>query len=154
MPGSGFPIQETQIGGIAYLYGILNDGTPISMTGVAGFELDSDEVTFTWDEKNNKDTQGNTQNIVQTNFRSERSIKFSPSGATRAAAAAVPDAVIALANLVVAHHKIAAFNGTWRIKPGTKIGLKMDDNSSMDLQAEKYANAAQNSALTGAAIVG
>jgi hypothetical protein len=154
MPGSGFPIQEQQIGAIAYLEGILNDGTAISMTGIANFELDSDDLTLNWNEKENKDTQGNVQNIVQKNFRYERAIKFSPSGSTRAAAAAVVDAVFTLVSLTVAHHKVAAFNGAWRVKPGIKASLKMDDNASIDIQAEKYVNAAQNSALNSTPIVG
>jgi len=154
MPGAFSPIVETQIGAIAYLYGITNDGTAISMTGVASFELDSDDVTLTWTEKENKDTTGNVQNLIQTNFKYERAIKFSPSGATRAAAAAVADAVVTLQNLVVAHYKVATFNGTYRIKPGTKINLKMDDNASIDIQCEKYVNSSQNAALTGAPITG
>jgi hypothetical protein len=154
MPGTGFPIQETQVGAVAYLFGITNNGTPISWTGVASFETDSDDLTHTWKEKENTDTTGNVQNIVQSNFKYERTIKFSPSGATRAAAAAVADAVVALANLVVANHAVTTFNGTWRIKPGLKINLKMDDDASIDLPCEKYVNATQNTALTGAPIAG
>ena len=56
--------------------------------------------------------------------------------------------------LVVANYKVAAFNGTWRIKPGTKINLKMGDDASIDISAEKYANASQNTALTGTPIAG
>jgi hypothetical protein len=154
MPGSFDPIAETQIGAVAYLFGITNDGTAIAMTGVASFELDSDDVTLTWSESENKDTTGNTQNITQRNFKYERSVKFAPSGATRTAAAAVADAVVTLQNLVVSHYKVAAFNGTWRIKPGTKINLKMDDSASIDISCEKFVNASQNSALTGAPISG
>lgn len=155
MPGpSPLNISETQIGAIAYLYGITNDGTAIAITGAASFELDSDDVALTWDEKANKDTTGNVQNFVQTNFKYERTIKITPSGATRTQAAAVSDAVLALGTLVVTHYKVAAFNGSWRVKPGTKISLKMDDNASIDISAEKYVNASQNAALTGAAITG
>ena len=85
-------------------------------------------------------------------------MKFNPSGTSRAQAAAIADSgaggVLALQNLVVANYKVAAFNGTWRIKPGTKVNLKMDDNASIDISVEKYLNASQNTALTGAPIVG
>ena len=159
MPGpSPLNIAETQVGAIAYLFGITNSGTQIAITGLASFEFDSDELTLTWDEKPNKDTTGNTQNFTQTNFRYERSLKICPSGATRAAAAAVADAggsgVLNLAVLVVANYKVNAFNGSWRIRPGTKINLKMDDNATIDINSEKYLNSAQNAALTSAAIVG
>lgn len=154
MPGAFSPVGETQVGAIAYLFGVLNNGTPIAMTGIPSFELDSDEVTLTWDEKKNKDTSGYTQNITQTDFRYERSIKFNPSGATRAAAASNADAVFALGVLVVANFKDVAFNGTYRIMPGTKLSLKAGENADMNIACEKYVNASQNAALTGAAIVG
>jgi hypothetical protein len=154
MPGANFPIAEVQIGAVAYLFGIANDGTAISITGIASFETESDDVTSTWTEKENADTKGSVQNITQFNFKYERAIKFKPSGATRAAAHAVADAVVTLQNLVVADYKLATFNGTWRIKPGTKINLKMGDDAVIDINAEKYVNANQNTALTGAPIAG
>ena len=132
----------------------MNNGTAISITGLASFETDSDEVTYTWTEKENPDTTGHVQNITQYNFKYERSIKFKPSGATRTAAAAVADAVVTLIVLVVANYKVAAFNGTWRIKPGTKINLKQADDATIDISAEKFANAQQNTALTGTPIAG
>lgn len=154
MPGTFSPIPEQQIGAIAYLYGITNNGTAISMTGLASFELDSDDLSLTWKEKEKTDTTGNTQNITAVNFKYERSVKFNPSGATRAAAAAVCDAALTLTSLVVANYKVAAFNGVWRIKPGTKISLKADDDAAIDISCEKYVNANQNAALTGTPIVG
>lgn len=154
MPGSYDPIPEVQIGAVAYLVGITNSGTPITITGLVSFETESDDVNYTWTEKENPDTTGNVQNITQYNFKYERSLKFKPSGTTRAAAAAVADAVVTLIVLVVANYKVATFNGTWRIKPGTKISLKMADDASIDISAEKYANVSQNTALTGTPIQG
>ena len=157
MPGpSPLNISETQIGAVAYLYGITNSGTTITIAGLDSFEFDSDELTVTWDEKANKDTTGNVQNFTQTNFRYERSLKIFPSGATRAAAATVAGeaASVTLTSVVIANYKVAAFNGTWRVKSGTKINLKMDDNASIDFSMERYVNAAQNAALTGGAITG
>ena len=165
MPGSYDPIAETQIGAVAYLFGITNNGTPISITGLASFETQSDDVNLTWTEKDNTDTTGNTQNITQFNFKYERSIKFKPSGVSRTAAAALADTVLAttgtgslatmtLQTLVVAGYKVNAFNGTWRIKPGVKVNLKMADDADIDISAEKYVNTSQNTALTGAPISG
>ena len=156
MPGSYDPIPEVQIGAVAYLFGITNGGTPISIQGVASFETESDDLNYTWTEKENPDTTGNVQNITQYNFKYERSIKFKPSGATRAAAAAVADAVLQITFnvLVVAGYKVASFNGTYRIKPGTKVNLKMADDASIDISCEKYVNVSQNAALTGAPIAG
>ena len=154
MPGAINPIQEVQIGAVAYVYGITTSGAAITMTGVVSFELDSDEITQTWTEKENKDTTGNVQNFTQSNFKKERNIDFWPSGTTRANAAAVIGQVLVLQNMVVANYAIAAFNGTWRIKPGTKIQLKMEDNAKITIPAELYNNAAQNAQLTGAPING
>ena len=155
MPGpSPLNISEQQIGAVAYLYGITNNGTTVTIAGLDSFEFDSDELTLTWDEKANKDTTGNIQNFTQTNFRYERSLKIYPSGATRAAAATVCGEAITLFSVVIANYKVAAFNGTWRVRSGTKINLKMDDNASIDFSMERYTNAGQNAALTGAAIVG
>lgn len=154
MPGPFSPIPEVQVGAVAYLFGITSSGSAIALTGVTSFELESDDLTQQWTEKENKDTTGNVQNITQTNFKKERSVKFMPSGATRAAAAAVADAVLSLLVLIVANYKVSSFNGTWRIRPGTKINLKSDDNASIDLSVEKYDNASQNTALTGVPIVG
>ncbi|MEN6533318.1 MAG: hypothetical protein ABFD89_06620 [Bryobacteraceae bacterium] len=154
MPGAYAPVNEVQIGAVAYLFGIANSGTPISITGIPSFETESDDVQLTWTEKENADTKGSVQNITQFNFKLERSIKFKPSGATRAAAHAVADAVLTLQFLVVANYKVAAFNGTWRIKPGTKVNLKQGDDAAIDISAEKYTNADQQAALTGAPIQG
>ena len=162
MPGSFSPIPEVQVGAVAYLFGITNTGTPISIefgvAGVAGsaqsVELDSDDVSYTWKEKENLDTTGNVQNIVQTNFKYDRTIKLFPSGTTRAAAANVADSVLTISSLVIANYKVPSFNGNWRVKPGTKVNLKMDDNATVDISAEKYANNAQNTALTGVPIAG
>ena len=69
MPGTFSPIPEVQLGPVAYLFGINNNGAPISMTGLASFELESEDVSLNWTEKDNKDTTGNTQNITQTDFK-------------------------------------------------------------------------------------
>jgi hypothetical protein len=63
-------------------------------------------------------------------------------------------AVVTLQNLVVAGYKVTSFNGTYRIKPGVKVNLKMADDASIDISCEKYVNTAQNNALTGTPIVG
>jgi hypothetical protein len=154
MPGSYDPIPETQVGAVAYLFGITNSGTPIAMTGIVSFELDSDDLTSTWTETKNKDTTGNTQNITQREFLYDRDIKFKPSGSSRAAAAQVAGEVLSLLNLIVSGYKVPAFNNTWRIKPGTKIGLKMDAEAEISIPAEFYINPNQNVALTSAPIVG
>ena len=156
MPGTFSPIQETQIGAVAYLFGITTSGQPIAFAGIVSFELDSDDLTYTWKEKENTDTTGNVQNIIETNFKYERTIKFNPSGATRTASAAIFGQIVALSPLVlvVSNYKVPQFNGSWRIKPGTKLSLKMDDNASIDLSCEQYINSSQNTALTGVPISG
>ena len=157
MPGPINPIAEVQLGAVAYVFGITNNGTGITISGLASFELDSDDLTLTWKEKENTDTTGNVQNITQTNFKYERTIKFSPSGTTRANAAAVAEYAISdnngvfvslqMVSITVANYKIGAFNGLWRVKPGTKVNLKMDDNCTVDLACERYANVTQNTNL-------
>ena len=149
-----FPITETQIGAVAYLYGVANSGSPFSFSGAVTFEIDSADLTSTWKEKENTDTTGNVQNIIQTNFKYEQSVKFHPTAATRTLAASYADTAVTAISLTIANHKVAAFNGTWRVKAGTKINLKMDDTASMDLSLERYLNSGQNTALTGTPISG
>lgn len=154
MPASYAPIPETQIGGVAYLFGILNNGSQIAITGIAGMELDSDDLTATWEEKQNTDTTGFVQNICEYNQKIDRTIKFMPSGSNRANAHAVADATMVLLTLVVSGFKVNTANGTWRVKPGTKLSLKMAENATIDIPCEKYINTSQNAALTGAPISG
>jgi hypothetical protein len=154
MPGSFSPIAEVQTGAVAYLFGILNNGTPYAITGISSFELESDEVKLNWEQKRNKDTTGNTQNITEYEFQFERTTKFNPSGATRAAAHAVGDAVFTLQLLVCTNFKNTTLNGTWRIKPGITLSLKAGDNATVDIMSERWVSAPQNAALTGTPIVG
>ena len=157
MPGAFSPIPEVQLGAEALIFGITTNGTPISITGLAEFELDSDDLTLTWDEKEFKDTTGNDTNITQKNFRYERSIKLLPSGSSRTNAVAVAEYSIAdnggvyvplqMTSIYVANYKIAAFNGEWIVRPGTKVSLKMDDWCSIDVSCKRYANAGQNADL-------
>ena len=171
MPYSNPIVTETQIGAVAYLFGVTNSGSPITMIGSATIlgELESDDLTLTWKEKENTDTSGNVQNIIQTNFKYERAIKFVPSAATRSLAAQLAESVIGatsdnggagaggailLTHITVANYAVGAFNGTWRVKPGTKLNLKMDDNASIDLNCERYVNNQQNTYLTNPPITG
>jgi hypothetical protein len=155
MPGpSPLNIVEQQIGATCYLYGIGNDGNTVTIGPLDQFEFDSDDLTSTWKEKENADTTGNVQNIVQTNFKYERSLKLFISGPTRAAAVLVVGEILTALKLTIAHYKVPAFNGVWRVKPGTKINLKMDDNATAEIPIEQYLNAGQNTALTSAPIVG
>ncbi len=144
------------------MFGITNNNTQIAISGIDSFEFDSDDVTVVWDEKANKDTTGNIQNYTQTNFRWERSLKIFPSGATRAEAANVAhevltagvSSVISLYTVLISNYKVPEFNGTWRVKSGAKVNLKMDDNATIDLSLEKFVNANQNAQMTGIPIVG
>jgi hypothetical protein len=149
-----FPIQETQVGAIAYVHGIMNNGSIITMTGMASFEQDSDEITQTWNEKEKMDAYGNTQNIIMQNEKLERTIKFSPSGATRAAAATNSAFFTRGSSVTIANHQVAIFNGAWRVKSGTRMSMNFDSELTMDLPCEKWVNSGQNTALTGAAISG
>ena len=144
-------IPEVQLGSVAYVFGITNNGSPIAFTGTVtlpNFELESADTNYTWKEKENTDSTGNVQNITQTNFKYETTFKFFPTGATRALALGIGADVLTAVSLTVANFAQTQFNGIWRVKPGTKISLKMDDNASIDLSCERYANPSQNTALT------
>lgn len=144
-------IPEVQLGAVAYVFGITNSGSPISMTGTASlsnFELESADLSSTWNEKENTDSTGNVQNITQSNFKYETTFKFFPTGSTRALALTGADAIVNAYKITTANFAQTEFNGTWRVKPGTKINLKMDDNASIDISCERYTNAPQNTNLT------
>ena len=142
-----FPLQETQVGATAYVHGISNDGTPFTLSGYASFVPESDDLTQTWNEKEKMDSTNNVQTIIATNAKYERTLRVSITGATRAAAVAASVFPAVLAKITVAHYAVAAYNGDWRLKPGTKMSLKFDDELTMEFPMEKYVDATQNAAL-------
>ena len=149
-----FPIQETQVGAVAYVHGVMNNGTEITISGLASFVPTGDSITQSWTEKEKMDASGSTQNLILTNAKPERTIDVEVTGATRAAAAANWQFFTVGSSITVANHAVTVFNGAWRVKTGTKIDLKQDGEMTMSIPCEKWINTAQNAALTGAAIVG
>ena len=159
-----FPIQEVQVGAVAYVHGVMNNGTEITLTGLASFVPIGDEITSTWTEKEKKDASSSTQNIIMTDPKLERTIEVEVTSSTRAAAAASASALLTPpqsssnylmgGSVTVANHAVAIFNGAWRIKTGVKISMKQDDELKISIPCEKWVNTSQNSALTGTPISG
>ena len=130
------------ITGQAVLNGVQNNGTPITITGYATFILDRMDGEHQWDGYQVKD--------VAFNEHFEITIDFTPSGATRAAAAAVPSVPIPLSTVTLANCKVATtfgsssgqlFNGNYVYKGGTKINFQSAAAGKMTgIRLRKYAD--------------
>ena len=146
------------ITGQAVLNGVQNNGTPITITGYATFILDRMDGEHQWDGYQVKDSLGFDASDVAFNEHFEITIDFTPSGATRAAAAAVPSVPIPLSTVTLANCKVATtfgsssgqlFNGNYVYKGGTKINFQSAAAGKMTgIRLRKYADPTQNTNMT------
>lgn len=141
------------------LIGIQNNGNAIAITGYASFldpKFDGDHNFRTID---GHDAIGNDASIAAFNEYFEITIDFTPSGATRAAAAAGVIVPTPLASVVISNCKttgtfsssaLQLFNNTFIYMGGIKISQQTAAAAKLSgLKLRCYANAAQNLLLTG-----
>lgn len=146
------------ITGKAVLHGIQNNGTAITITGYATFILEKIDSQHQFDKYKVKDELGNDVSAVAFNERNEITIDFTPSGATRAAAAAIPVYPVPLAGITLSNCKTngdfgssgaALFNGIYlyegeaRIMQSAGVVCKLTG-----LKLTRYADATQNTSMT------
>jgi len=137
------------IAGTAVVHGITNSGSAITMTGYATFLYDSLNAAHNFDIYDVKDGNGYDAASVATNQHLELTINFTPSGATRAASAAVFAFPAALSKVTLANFKISALNGDWQYRGGTSIDLTPTGPAKISsMTIRKYDDATQNSSLT------
>lgn len=134
--------------GTAVVHGITNSGSAITLSGFATFILQGSGATHKFNLDRILDATKYTASLIATDGHLELDVKFRPSGATRAAAAAVAVFLAPLAKVTLANFKIAAFNGDWVYVGDEKISLSNTDAVDLELKLEKYDDATQNTALT------
>src|SRR5438132_7046056 len=138
--------SETQTGS-GILFGITNNGSPITLEGYATFILDTAKASHKFKLDEIKDEIEFDRALVATNAHIETDITWTPSGATRAAAAATAVFLLPLSKVTLANFKAAAFNGDWVYVGDESIDLS-HGMAKMSLKIRKYDDADQNTSLT------
>jgi|SRR5580765_2886755 len=129
------------------LFGITNSGSPISMTGYATFILDTAKGAHKFKLTAIEDENEFDTTLIATNSHIELDITWTPSGATRAAAAATAAFLLPLAKVTLANFKVSAFNGDYVYVGDESIDLS-HGAGKMSLKVRKYDDSTQNTSLT------
>lgn len=132
--------------GTAVLHGITNDGTAITMLGFATFILDGAKGSHKFELDAIKDETKHDKCLIATNGHVELDITWTPSGATRAAAAAICVYLAALAKVTLTHFKVSAINGDYVYVGDETIDLSQSA-AKMSLKIRKYDDSTQNASL-------
>jgi hypothetical protein len=147
-------MQEVQTGE-ATTYGIANDGTPITITGYVSFIFDSAKLAHMFDIDDVKNEIKFTAASIAADEHFDLDVAFTPTGATRAAAAtnaAQTGQVVfpaPLAKVTFNHFKCAFFNADYQYRGGTAIDLSQGQPGKVSgMKLRRWADAAQNASLT------
>ena len=130
------------------LFGITNNGTPATISGFATFVPKSKKINHKFDLNADKDGNNADNTLIATNAMLEGTLEFEPSGATRAAAAAVSVFLTPLATVTLANFQLAALNGNWIYVGNQSIDLADGSSAKISLPVRKYTDATQNTLLT------
>ena len=132
--------------GTGILYGITNSGSAITMSGYATFIFDSAKAAHKFDLDSVKDQLHFDASLIATNGRLEIDITWTPSGATRSAAALTAVFLTPFATVTLANFKVGAFNGSWIYIGDEAIDLSQQV-AKMTIKIRKYDDSTQNTAL-------
>jgi hypothetical protein len=135
--------------GTAVLYGITNNGTPISISGYATFLLETAKGNHKFELDAVKDETNFDASLIASNGHIEADITWTPSGASKAAAAATAVFLEPLAKVTLANFAVDALNGDWIYVGDQGIDLN-HKQGKMTLKIRKYDDADQNASLTTA----
>ncbi len=133
--------------GTAVLYGITNDGTAISIEGYATFIIDTAKGNHKFELDSVKDENNFDVSLIATNPYTELDINWTPSGTTRAAAAATAVFLEPLSKVALDHFKVTTLNGDYVYIGDCSIDLS-HKQAKMSLKIRKYDDTAQNASLT------
>lgn len=136
------------INGTGLLHGITNDGTAISMLGYATFILESLKGSHKFNLDAVIDERKFDAALIATNGNLELTVSWTPTGATRAAAAATIVTLTPLAKVTLGHFKVAALNGDWIYIGNESIDLTSSGPAKMSIPIRKYDDSTQNTSLT------
>jgi hypothetical protein len=133
--------------GKGILFGVTNSGSPITMTGYATFILDTAKGAHKFKLTSIEDENEFDAALIATNTHIEMDITWTPSGATRTAAAATAVFLDPLSKVTLANFAVDAFNGDYVYVGDQSIDVS-HGAAKMSLKVRKYADGTQNSSLT------
>src|SRR5438876_12214217 len=99
--------------GSAVVYGLANDGSAITIEGYATFILETAKAGHKFELDAVKDENNFDAALIATNGHRELDITWTPSGATKAAAAATAVFLNPLDKVTLANFKVGSFNGDY-----------------------------------------
>jgi hypothetical protein len=133
--------------GTGILFGISNSGSAITLEGYATFILETTKGQHKFKLEAVEDETGFDRSLIATNAHVEIDITWTPSGATRAAAAETAVFLTPLSKVALANFAVVAFNGDWVYVGDLSIDLS-HKQGKMQLKLRKYDDADQNTSLT------
>lgn len=132
--------------GLAYIHGINNSGSAITIEGYASFTLDSVKLGAKWKVDSLEDEQGFDNALIFTNGMYEADVTFMLTGASRSAAAATAVFLEPGQSVTMANFQVSLLNGDWINMGDQSIDLS-HKQGKMSLKLRKYADATQNASL-------
>ena len=138
--------QEVQ-SGKGVLFGIPNDGSPITIEGVATFTLETAKLSRKFKLAEVEDENGFDCALIATNAMDELDVTWTPTAQTRAAAAGTAVMLNPLARMTLSHFKVAAFNGVFIVMGDQGIDLSRGVGK-MQLKLRRYVDPDQNTSLS------
>ena len=132
--------------GTGIVYGVTNSGSAITMTGFATFILETAKGGHKFDLADIKDENNADVTLIATNARIELDIAWTPSGATRAAAATTAAFITPLTKVTLANFKVTAFNGDYVYVGDESIDLS-HGAAKMSMKLRRYTDTNQNASL-------
>lgn len=144
--------------GNAVIHGLPTNGSAITLTGYASFQMDKAEAEHMFGSYFTTDNQGNDISATAFNEHADVSVDFTPTAATRAAAALIPAfpsplSIMTMANLQV--NGSFGSTGTYFLNAsmlyigGARITLSaVVAGKITGIKMRTWANAAQNSLMT------
>lgn len=143
--------------GDATVPGILNNGSTMTMTGYATFIWDQLAGRHNFDTRDVKDERAFDKSSSAHNEHFEITVDFTPTGATRTAAAAVCTVPAPLAKITLANCKVQTafgssavklFDGDYSYRGGASITMTKEGETKITgMTLRKYADSAQNASL-------
>src|SRR5213596_3424754 len=132
--------------GQAVVYGVNNDGSPITIEGYATFLLETAKASHKFELDTVKDEANFDASLIASNGHRELDITWTPSGVNKQAAADTAVFLDPLAKVTLAHFKVDFINGDYIYVGDAMIELN-HKQGKMSMKLRKYDDATQNASL-------
>jgi hypothetical protein len=132
---------------MAVIYGVNNDGSPITIEGYATFLLETAKASHKFELDTVKDEANFDASLIASNGHRELDITWTPSGATKADAAATAVFLEPLTKVTLEHFKVDSFNGDYIYVGDAMVELN-HKQGKMSMKLRKYDDDDQNTSLT------